>query len=133
MFTILNTHLSNGLRILIRKTKNTKTVSCGLWIDQGVKNETKDENGISHVCEHMAHKTNSTNTSKSINELFREIHNNGIRYNGATTKDYTSYYLDGTSKEIKLMIETLSALVVNKVEVDSDILESEKKGCFARI
>ncbi|HCW04285.1 MAG TPA: peptidase M16, partial [Clostridium sp.] len=38
--------LSNGLRVVIEKIDYVRSVSVGLWIENGSRNETVENNGI---------------------------------------------------------------------------------------
>lgn len=53
--TMINT-LSNGLRVAVDEMKDVETVSVGVFVNTGSRNETVKINGISHFLEHMAFK-----------------------------------------------------------------------------
>lgn len=53
MYDVLNCYLENGLKIILHKIADVKTISCGLWIKQGSSYETDDNNGLSHLTEHL--------------------------------------------------------------------------------
>lgn len=127
MFTILNSRLDNGLKVMLRRVPNQRTVSCGMWVNQGVKDEDNTNNGISHLIEHLMFKTDNFDTNESIQEKIDKLRLKGARYNGGTTKDCTAYYIDGLSRDIKILLEVLSSLVMNKKEVSEEILEKEKE------
>ena len=50
------TTLENGLRVVSQPMTTVETVSVGVWVDTGARNETQPINGISHLLEHMAFK-----------------------------------------------------------------------------
>lgn len=127
MFSILNSYLDNGLKVLLRRIPNQKTVSCGVWVNQGVKDEDSQNNGISHLTEHLMFKINSKNSKKNMQENMQNLIKLGCKYNAVTTKDYTGYYLDGLNRDLEEMLEVLSYLVVNKEEVKKEDLELEKE------
>ena len=52
VYDVLNAYLENGLKIVIHKISEVKTVACGLWIKLGSSYETDDNNGLSHLAEH---------------------------------------------------------------------------------
>ncbi|QSX05402.1 insulinase family protein [Sedimentibacter sp. zth1] len=126
MFNVLTSYLDNGLKILLKRIPEQKTISCGVWFNQGSKNEDSTNNGISHLAEHLMFKTKSKNSSLTMQEHIEELLSYGAQYNGATTKDYTCFYIDGLSKYFDKIIETLSYMVINKEEITDDILENEK-------
>ena len=76
MFSVLTSYLDNGLRVIIRKIKGQRTVSCGVWINQGVKDEKPEKNGISHLVEHlmtklgyMSNQQNTVDNFSLLNEI----------------------------------------------------------------
>lgn len=48
--------LSNGLRVVTEKIETVKSISVGIWVETGSRNEDKINNGISHFIEHMMFK-----------------------------------------------------------------------------
>ena len=44
--------LENGIRVVLEPMNHLRTVSFGVWVKVGSVNETKENNGISHVIEH---------------------------------------------------------------------------------
>ena len=70
--------LKNGLRIISTKIPNLKTVSVGLWIDCGTRDEDQKINGISHVLEHMAFKgTKKRNEIETTHIVLLRLSRNG--------------------------------------------------------
>ena len=45
------TVLKNGIRIVTERMEHFESVSLGIWIDVGSRDEIKEENGISHFLE----------------------------------------------------------------------------------
>ena len=86
----MNKHqLSNGLRVLVEKMPTLRSVSFGIWVKIGSRNESIVQNGISHFIEHMLFKGTDKYTAKDIAEVFDGI---GGNVNAFTTKEYTCYY-----------------------------------------
>ncbi len=127
MFNVLTSYLDNGLKILLKKIPEQKTISCGVWINQGSKNEDSTNNGISHLVEHLMFKTKSKNSSLSMYENLEELLSFGAQYNGTTTKDYTCFFIEGLSKYFYKIIEVLSYMVIDKEEITEEVLENEKQ------
>lgn len=127
MFSILTFCLENGLKVFLRRIPDQRTASCGVWVNQGGKNETAEQNGISHFVEHLMFKIKSRNSLKSMTKSMEDLSFLGSKYNAATTKDYTGYYIDGLSRDIAKMLEVLSYMVVNKEPVEMDDLEKERQ------
>ena len=47
------TVLENGVRIISEQMDHLKSISVGLWVDTGSRDEAGSEKGISHFIEHM--------------------------------------------------------------------------------
>ena len=72
--TIQVTTLDNGMRIVSEPTNTLETASVGVWVNAGARHENQENNGISHLLEHMAFKGTSGRTARDIAE---EIENGG--------------------------------------------------------
>jgi len=79
----------NGLRIVLEEIPTVRSVAIGIWIGTGSRNETTENNGISHFLEHMFFKGTKTRTAREIAEAFDSI---GGQVNAFTSKEYTCYY-----------------------------------------
>ena len=67
------TTLKNGLRIATDEMKDVETVSIGVFVKTGSRNEDIKINGISHFLEHMAFKGTAKRSAKQIAEEFEGI------------------------------------------------------------
>ena len=99
MYDVLNAYLENGLKIVIHKISEVKTVACGLWIKLGSSYETDDNNGLSHLAEHLLMNQNDVE-NEEYKRIISDITDNGVYYNAATTKEYTCYYFTGLKSTI---------------------------------
>ena len=59
------TVLNNGLRVVTEKIPSVRSITLGIWIDVGSRNESKDINGVSHLIEHMLFKGTKNRDRKS--------------------------------------------------------------------
>jgi predicted Zn-dependent peptidase len=50
------TRLPNGLTVVTEAMPRVETASIGAYVAAGTRNETPEENGVSHFLEHMAFK-----------------------------------------------------------------------------
>jgi len=50
------TVLDNGIRVLTKHMPHVRSVSMGVWVDVGARDESPSENGLSHLIEHMIFK-----------------------------------------------------------------------------
>ncbi len=81
--------LSNGIRLVIEQQPHFRSVSLGIWVKVGSVYENKENQGISHLIEHMLFKGTKNRTSKEISGLIARI---GDDVNAYTSNEYTCYY-----------------------------------------
>ena len=113
--------LKNGLRVAVDEMRDVETVSVGVFVNTGSRNEDIEINGISHFLEHMAFKGTKTRSSKEIAEEFEGI---GGRINAYTSKEKTVYYAKVLKKHAEFAVEFLSDILQNstfdKVELEKE-------------
>lgn len=63
----------NGLRIVLEHIPTVRSVSIGIWVLAGSRNETKENNGISHFIEHMFFKGTENRSARDIAEAFDAV------------------------------------------------------------
>lgn len=114
--------LSNGIRVVTERMPYFKTAAFGVWVKVGSADETKENNGISHVIEHMLFQGTKTRSAKQLAQDSAAI---GDNVNAFTSKEYTSYYGVTLSDYLPAMIEMLGDMIGNSV-FDPDALEKEK-------
>src|SRR5699024_11576034 len=79
----------NGLRVVLENIPSVRSVTIGVWILTGSRNEIQTNNGISHLIEHMMFKGTKKRSAKDIAEAFDSI---GGQVNAFTSKEYTCYF-----------------------------------------
>lgn len=114
--------LSNGLRVVLEKIPTCRSVSFGIWVKTGSRNELPEQNGISHFIEHMLFKGTERYSAKDIAELFDGI---GGNVNAFTTKEYTCYYVKVLDEHLPLALDALSDMFFHS-ELASEELEKER-------
>lgn len=102
---MIKQELSNGLRVVLEKIPTGRSVSFGIWVKTGSRNETAEENGISHFIEHMLFKGTDRYTSKDIAEIFDGI---GGNVNAFTTKEYTCFYAKVLDEHLPIAVDVLA-------------------------
>jgi len=66
-----------------------RSVSFGVWVRNGSRNETTETNGISHFIEHMMFKGTDRRSAKDIADTMDAV---GGQLNAFTSKEYTCYF-----------------------------------------
>lgn len=114
--------LSNQLRIAVDEMKEVETVSIGIFVNTGSRNENLKINGISHFLEHMAFKGTKKRSAKQIAEEFEGI---GGYINAYTSKEKTVYYTKVLKQHAEFAVEFLSDILQNST-FDNKELEKER-------
>ncbi len=115
--------LSNGLRLVYEKIPYVRSVSVGIWVGTGSRNETSENNGISHFIEHMLFKGTSKRSAKDIAECIDAI---GGQINAFTGKECTCYYTKTLDTHLDIAVDVLSDMFFNS-SFDSDDINVEKR------
>ncbi|MFI2857034.1 M16 family metallopeptidase [Paenibacillus sp. JSM ZJ436] len=114
--------LSNGLRIVMEQIPTCRSVSFGIWVKTGSRNETPELNGITHFIEHMMFKGTERFDARAIAEQFDAI---GGNVNAFTSKEYTCYYAKVLDEHLPIAVDVLSDMFFHS-KLDSGELEKEK-------
>lgn len=114
--------LGNGLRVALEKIDYVQSVSIGLWVKNGSRNEDKYNNGISHFIEHMMFKGTNNRTAK---EIVKTIEDLGGHINAFTGKEATCYYIKLLYTHLDVALDILSDMIFNSKFSEEDI-ELEK-------
>ncbi|WP_438448272.1 M16 family metallopeptidase [Gorillibacterium sp. sgz5001074] len=114
--------LPNGLRVVLEKIPTCRSVSFGIWVKTGSRNEETDRNGVSHFIEHMLFKGTDRYSAKDIAELFDGI---GGNVNAFTTKEYTCYYVKVLDEHLPMAMDVLADMYFNS-RLDPEEMEKER-------
>ena len=114
--------LPNKLQIVMETIPFVRSVSFGIWVRTGARNETESENGISHFLEHMMFKGTKTRTAKQIADEFDEI---GGQLNAYTSKEITCYYVKVLDTHLDKAINILSDMFFNSNFSDEEITKEK--------
>ncbi len=116
------TTLDNGVRILSEEIPHVRSVAVGIWVNVGSRDEQDENNGISHLIEHMMFKGTEKRSPKDIAEELDAV---GGQLNAFTTKEYTCYHAKVLDEHIDLAIDLLTDMLFNSKFNEED-LEREK-------
>ena len=114
--------LSNGLRVVAEAIPHFPSVSVGLWIGAGSLYETPEENGLSHVVEHMLFKSTQNRTTRQIAVEMDAL---GGQINAFTAKECTCYYAKVIEEHLERALNLLSDLLLH-ARMDEEEFEKER-------
>jgi len=123
------TVLNNGVRIISERLEHLRSVSLGIWVNRGSRDEEDLESGISHFIEHMSFKGTRNRTSLQIAKEFDAI---GGLSNAFTGKENTCFHGRVLGKHFTLLSDILSDIFLNPT-FDSGDMEREREVIFQEI
>ncbi len=107
----------NGLRLVVTPMAGFKSVAFSMMIMAGSGDETKDEQGLSHFCEHMLFKGTTNRTGQQIIDEFSRL---GVSYNAWTSESATCYYTKSLAENVESCVDLLSDMYFNTKFEDDD-------------
>ncbi len=97
--------LNNGIRVVAERIPHVKSVSIGLWVNVGSRDEREDEHGVSHFLEHMFFKGTEKRSAKEIALAVDEL---GGELNAFTSRETTTFYAKVLDEHFSIVIDLLS-------------------------
>lgn len=113
--------LSNGLRV-IHLPSASPVVYCGYEINAGSRDESREEEGLAHYCEHTTFK--GTNRRKAL-QIINSLERVGGDLNAYTNKEDTVYYAAILHEHLPKAVDLLTDIVFHSVypqaELDKEV------------
>lgn len=116
------TVLNNGIKVVTRKMPHLHSVSMGVWVNVGARDESPAESGLSHFIEHMIFKGTEKRTAFQIAKEFDSI---GGQTNAFTSAENTCYHAKVMDTHLETMVDILSDIFLNSV-FDEKEIENER-------
>ncbi|HEX5435124.1 MAG TPA: pitrilysin family protein [Candidatus Angelobacter sp.] len=110
--------LPNGLIVLSEEMSHIRSISIGIWMKTGSRDEIPELNGISHFTEHMVFKGTTT---RSAAEIARQVDSIGGNMDAFTGKETICFNIKVLDEHLPIAIEILSDLVLNPIFAEKDI------------
>ncbi|KAJ1608200.1 mitochondrial processing peptidase beta subunit [Cryptosporidium canis] len=98
------------------------SLTFGLWVDSGSRNEAPNKNGIAHFLEHLIFKGTYNRTRRDIET---EIEDMGAHMNAYTTREQTVYQMRCFNKDLPACMTLLSD-IINNSKLCKSAIEQEK-------
>ncbi len=110
--------LSNGIRVISVPMKERESVSIGIWVHIGARDEEQRLSGVSHFLEHLVFKGTSKLTANQIKEAVEGV---GGSLNAFTSEEYTCFLAKSASRHLDQVFGVLSDMVLNASLREEDI------------
>ena len=114
--------LSNGIRVVTERMTGVRSVSVGIWVGTGSREEAEHEAGISHFVEHMVFKGTKKRTAEQI---ARSVDSIGGGLDAFTSKEVVSFNVKVLDEHLPEAFDIVSDLVRYPLFDEKD-LEKEK-------
>ncbi len=116
--TITRTVLPGGLRVVSEAMPGVRSVSAGIWVPVGSRDETTSLAGTSHFLEHLLFKGTAT---RSALDIASEMDAVGGECNAFTDKEHTCFYATVLDRDAALAINIVSDVVLNATVTARDV------------
>lgn len=120
---VRKTVLDNGMKVITEHIDSVRSISVGIWVKTGSRNEENNQAGITHFLEHMLFKGTEKRNAFEIAQSMESV---GGYLNAFTSTEYTCYYARCLDTKLEKAMEVLSDMVRNSVFPEEE-LEKEKK------
>jgi predicted Zn-dependent peptidase len=115
--------LPNGLTVISEEMKHIRSVSIGIWIKAGSRDEDPERNGLSHFIEHMVFKGTRNRSAEAI---ARQVDSIGGNLDAFTAKECVCFNVKVLDEHLPIALDVLSDLVLNPVFAVDDIVRERR-------
>lgn len=113
--------LSNGIPVVAVNIPYLRSISIGIWIKVGSRNEPTELNGIFHFLEHLAFKGTKR---RSAHQIAIEMDSIGGQIDAFTSREYTCYSAKILDEHLPIAVDVLSDILLYSV---FDLKEIERE------
>ncbi|HTF92953.1 MAG TPA: pitrilysin family protein, partial [Verrucomicrobiae bacterium] len=118
----VKTVLDNGIRVVSHEMPEHRSVSLGIWVENGSRHESAAQNGISHFIEHLLFKGTERRSAAQIAEEMDAV---GGVLNAFTSKEHTCYYAKVLDENLPLAVDLLTDIFLHS-NFDAEEIERER-------
>jgi len=120
---VQSTQLANGLTVLTEYMAGLRSVTAGIWLRHGSRNETPALNGISHFIEHTVFKGTQRRTAR---EIANETDRLGGHIDAYTSHEMTGFAMKVVDTMLPQAFDLLSDMLCHP-RFDEEDLQREQK------
>jgi predicted Zn-dependent peptidase len=106
------TVLDNGMRVVTEWIPHLHSVSMGIWLNVGSRDEQEDESGLTHFIEHMLFKGTE---KRSAQEIAKQLDAVGGMSNAFTSKENTCFHAKVLGAHLPLVVDILSDIFIHSI------------------
>lgn len=110
--------LASGIRVVTDRMPGARSVTTGVWVGVGSRDESPDDAGVSHFLEHLLFKGTSTRSARRIAETVDAV---GGELNAFTSREHTAFHTRLPASSWRIGIEVLGDLLSDPLLAEADI------------
>ena len=114
--------LENGIRVVTQSIPGQRSISMGILIDAGPRDEGPAQSGLAHLVEHMMF---SGTSSRNASQIARFMDEAGGHMGAFTARDYTCYSATVLDEYFTYALDLLGDILLNSIFPPAN-LEREK-------
>lgn len=115
--------LENGLTILTERIEPWRSVSLGIWLNKGSRDESPSDAGVYHFIEHMVFKGTRKRNAYEVARIMDSI---GGFNDAFTSKENTCFYAKVLDEHLPIILELFADILIDPKFDEVDI-ERERK------
>jgi predicted Zn-dependent peptidase len=115
---VRHTVLPGGLRVVTEAVPTVRSVTVGVWVGVGSRDEASSLAGASHYLEHLLFKGTRRRDALAISAAIDAV---GGEMNAFTSKEYTCFYARVLDEDLPLAVDVVGDLVTSSVIRASDV------------
>jgi predicted Zn-dependent peptidase len=108
----------SGMRLVTERMPWVRSVTLGVWVTAGSRDEPPRIAGASHFLEHLLFKGTSSHTARQIAETFDAV---GGDLNAFTAKEHTAFYARVLDRDLPMAVEYLVDMLQHSLLRTADL------------
>jgi len=112
------TRMGNGLTVIVQEDHTVDLVGVNIWVKAGSSNETPNNNGVSHLIEHMVF---GATTKRKSGDMDREMESIGATLDARTSRDWAHFGTTVSSRYLSQALDVLADAVARAQFLESDL------------
>ena len=115
--------LTNGLVVITETMAHVRSVSVGVWVRNGSRRESPEENGLAHFIEHMVFKGTERRSAEAI---AREMDSVGGMLDAFTSKEQICFNAKVLDEHLPIAFDVIADLIL-RPNFDSEDVKKEQQ------
>jgi predicted Zn-dependent peptidase len=115
---VRRTMLPGGLRVVTEAVPSVRSVTFGVWVGVGSRDESVRQAGCSHYLEHLLFKGTQRRSALDISSTIDAL---GGEMNAFTAKEYTCFYARVLDADLPVAVDVVCDMITSAVVLASDV------------